>query len=174
MGEFALMGKLCTRIVEGHYSFIIEKPPLDVLDEAIRQIGYNLKGAIECSKLTLGKTSMVPIMINPAQGVCMFPIISPYKHNCVWFNPMHIIDTESNGSQTIVHLSNSSVIPVEMRLPTFNAKWHNAKKYCEKTFQRALGEITSFRQSPIEKREIIIEKTGKYNFDMFKTNKEGL
>ncbi len=168
MGEFVLWGKLCTRIMERHYSFIIEKPPLDVLDDAIREIGFNLKGAIECSKETLGKTSMVPIMINPAQRVCMFPTISPFKHNCVWFNPMHIIDTKSNGRHTIVYLSNHTTIPVEMRLATFNAKWHTAKKYCEQISERALGEITSFETNPTQKCEIIIEETGKYNFEMFK------
>lgn len=171
MGEYALLGKPCTRIVEGNLSFLVNQRPLEVIDESIKHIGYNLKGAIEGSKAKLGKTSMVSIMINPAQNVCIFPVISRYRHECIWFNPMQINETKANGKKTDVYLSNGCVITVNMRVSTFNTKWHDAKRLCESFSERAQKEITPLYPEPIVKPKIIKEEHGKYNFDVLKNDK---
>lgn len=168
MGEYALLGRPCTRIMEGNRSFLVDKAPLIVIDKSIQHIGFSLKGAIESSKAELGKTSMVPIMINPAQNVCLFPIISPYKHECIWFNPLHIIDAKPNGNKTDVYLSNGCVITVDMRLSTFISKWHRAKQLCDTFSERAQNEMTSIYMKPKKKLLIIKEENGMYNFDELK------
>lgn len=172
MGEYALSGKLCTRIMEGERSFLVDKTPLKVLNTTLNYIGFDLKGAIEGAKMILGKTSMVPIMLNPIQGICMFPTISPDKDDCIWFNPKHIVKTTAVGRRTIVELSNSCSIIVEMREPTFNNKVQIAEQLCRITTQRAQNEITSLYLEPKKSHKIIKEKTGKYNFDVLKKKKE--
>lgn len=168
MGEYALLGRPCTRIIEGNQSFLVDMVPLHVIDKSIKHIGFNLKGAIESSKAELGKTSMVPIMINPALGVCLFPIISPKKHECMWFNPLHIVDALPNGKNTDVYLSNGCVITIAMRIVTIIRKWHRAKVLCKTFSDRAQNEITSMYVSPQKKVILIKEENGKYNFDELK------
>ncbi|WP_420489778.1 competence protein ComK [Neobacillus drentensis] len=41
-----------------------------------------------------------PVMVNPYQGVCLFPIKSPKKQECIWFNPQHIEKTKRIGNKT--------------------------------------------------------------------------
>ena len=172
VGEYALLGRPCTRIFEGNLSFLVNQKPLKVIDESIQYIGYNLKGAIESSKAQDGKTSMVSVMINPAQNVCLFPIISPYKHECIWFNPLHITETKANGTKTDVYLSNGCVITVNMRVSTFNNKWHDAKQLCSFFSERAQNEMTSIYMKPKEKLLKIKEENGKFTIYELKKDME--
>lgn len=172
MGEYAFGGKLCTRFMEKEACFLVDKSPLLVLDESIHYYGFNLMGAMKSSRLALGKKSMVPIMINPAQKVCVFPTKSPFKHDCIWFNPEHIVNTTSDGNKTIVHFKNRYNIAVDMRLFTFNNKLQIARQQCDLFSGRALNTITSLSTKPIMNRQIIKEKSGKYNFDILIKDKD--
>ncbi|MEH7346842.1 competence protein ComK [Bacillus sp. JJ1532] len=50
--------------------------PLEILDESIRSIGYNLRGAIESSKRLLGIVHCCPVLVNPIDRIVVFPQIS--------------------------------------------------------------------------------------------------
>ena len=115
---------------------------------------------------------MVPVMINPAQNVCLVPIISPYKHECIWFNPLHITETRANGTKTDVYLSNGCVITVNMRVFTFNNKWHDAKQLCSLFSERAQNEMSSIYMKPKKNPLLIKEENGKFNIDELKKGLE--
>ncbi|MEH7373558.1 IS3 family transposase [Neobacillus drentensis] len=50
-GEYDCYGKLCTRVMAGGSSFLVDRTPLQLLDDTLNYIGYDLRGAIASAKL---------------------------------------------------------------------------------------------------------------------------
>ncbi|QCJ45072.1 hypothetical protein FAY30_03120 [Bacillus sp. S3] len=44
-----------------------------MLNDSIRCVGFNLKGAMETAKLLLGDKQMCPVMVNPLHTIVVFP-----------------------------------------------------------------------------------------------------
>ena len=45
MGEYDQRGKLCARVVTGNNSFLVDQSCLQIINESLNYIGYDLKGA---------------------------------------------------------------------------------------------------------------------------------
>lgn len=164
-GEYDSYGKLCTRVMAGKTSFLIDRTPAKLLDDALIYIGFDLRGAMKSAKMILGKRNKCPIIVNPYLGICLFPSHSPYKADCIWFNPEHIVRTNAAGSKTEVVLSNGHSIIVDLRLSFFNNKIQTAIQLKRMSMERGHnpGSIT-FYLVPKSGQLLSKEKTGKYNF----------
>ncbi|WP_057772929.1 competence protein ComK [Cytobacillus dafuensis] len=166
-GEYNQYGKLCSRILEGRKTFLVECSPIKLLDETLKFNGFDYKGATIGAKSILRKNSMCPIVLNQALGICMFPINSPDKHDNIWFNPDHIVQTFPYGSKTDVELSNGVIIRVNLTLTTFNNKLQVAHQYRKITHNR--GRLTMTMILEAKKEPVVIKKEkGHYNFDKMK------
>ncbi|MFF2449923.1 competence protein ComK [Neobacillus sp. NPDC058068] len=165
MGEYDQIGKLCARVVAGKSSFLVDRPPLHLLNDTLTYIGFDLKGAMTGAKSILGKKKKCPIIVNPYLGISLFPNKSPQKVDCIWFNPEHIIKTTAMGNETKVELSNGYSIRVDSKSSTFNDKIQTAKHLIRLSMERGNhpGPVT-FYLEPKEGRQLSKEKTGKYNF----------
>lgn len=172
MGEYDQNGKLCSRIMVGKTTFLVDRTPLHLLDDTLKYIGYDLRGAITGAKFLLNKTMKCPIIVNPYQGICLFPSKSPSKHDCIWFNPEHIVHFRAMGSKTEVELSNGHFMIVKAKLSAFNNKLHCAKQLKRLTTERGnhSGPIL-FYLEPKKGQQILKEKAGKYNFGVLKEEK---
>jgi competence protein ComK len=165
MGEYDACGKLCTRVMTGETSFLIDRKPLHLLDDALMYIGFDLRGAMAGAKMILGKRIMCPIIVNPYQGICLFPIHSPYKADCIWFNPEHIVTTKAVGRKTKVELSNGHFILVDQRLNAFNDKLQTTDQLKRISMKRGNHPSSmTFFVVPKKGLQLSKEETGKYNF----------
>ena len=165
-GEYDCFGNLCARIMAGESSFLVDRSPLQLLDDTLTYIGYDLRGAVSSAKLILGERMRNPIIVNPYLGICLFPNKSPNNADCIWFNPDHIVRTSACGrNQTEVELSNGHSIIVDSRLTFFNNKIHRAKQLLAISKKRGNqpGPILFYLDSP-KGHQLTKEKTGKYNF----------
>ncbi|WP_160725035.1 competence protein ComK [Bacillus sp. USDA818B3_A] len=165
-GEYDPYGKLCARVMIGRKTILVNQSPLQLLDSTLKYISFTLKGALAGAKNILGNQYMCPIIVNPFQGICLFPIRSPKKEDCIWFNPDHIVKTKAKGSKTVVNLSNGLSMIVDLKLHTFNSKMQTAiqlkRIVCERGTQAfSVSELPS--QNHIELKTNAA--TGKYNFD---------
>ena len=127
-------GKMCTEVHETKRKFIVDKSPLEILNDSIRAIGFNLKGAIETSRFLLGDLPMCPVMVNPINRIVVFPTRSYKNEDTIWFNPFHIKRTTSFNGNTTVLFSSGSTLTIPIRLSSFNTKIKNAEQ---------LGNITA-------------------------------
>ncbi|MBM4765106.1 competence protein ComK [Bacillus sp. B15-48] len=128
IGDYDRYGKLCTRIIETERTFIVDKSPLEIIDESIKWIGYDLRGATLTSKRLLGKIQMYPIMVNPIERIVLFPSKSPHHLDNIWFNPHHISRTKSHHHETLINFSNGFSLLLPIRLASFNTKIKNAEQ----------------------------------------------
>ena len=167
MGEYDQNGKLCSRIMVEKTTLLVDRAPLNLLDDTLKYIGFDLRGAIAGAKYILNKTVMCPIIVNPYQSVCLFPSKSPQKQDCIWFNPDHIINTKSIGNKTQVELSNGHFMLVDAKLTAFNNKLQTANQLKRLTKERGIqaSPLLLYLEPP-KKHQLLKEKSGKYNFDI--------
>ncbi|MEH7335336.1 competence protein ComK [Neobacillus drentensis] len=175
MGEFDQYGKPCSRIMAGKTTFLVDKTPLHLLDDTLQYIGFDLRGAIIGAKSILNKTMKCPIMVNPYQGICLFPSKSPHKIDCIWFDPEHIINTKATGNKTEVELSNGHFIIVDTKFAPFNEKLQTAKYLKRLTIERGThpSPILYYLEPP-KRHQLLKEKSGKYNFEVLEEEKNNI
>jgi competence protein ComK len=172
MGEYDQNGKLCTRVMVEKTTLLVDRPPLHLLDDTLKYIGFDLRGAIAGAKFILNKTVKCPIIVNPYQNVCLFPSKSPQKQDCIWFNPDHIVNTKANGNNTEVELSNDHFMLVDAKLTAFNNKLQTANQLKRPTKERGLqASPLHLYLEPPKRHQLLKKKSGKYNFDILEEEK---
>jgi len=157
-GIFDRNGKLCTVVRETEKTFIVDKSPIEILDESICWMGYDFKGALLASRQLLGEINMYPVMVNPIERIVLFPTKS-YKHaDAIWLNSAHIHRTNSMNAQTLVTSSNGTFILIPAKLSAFNTKIKNAEQL-EQMTSRGPNRSISFKLHP--KKRKVKKKQGK-------------
>lgn len=165
MGEYDQRGKLCARVVTGNKSYLVDRSCLQIINDSLNSIGYDLKGAITGAKSILGDRMMCPILVNPYQGICLFPNKSPRKDDCIWFNTDHIVNTKAFGSRTIIEFSNYHTILVDSKLVSFNNKMQIANQLKQISAQRGNHPTSmTFYLKPKKGLNFTKDATGSYNF----------
>ncbi|MEH7306883.1 competence protein ComK [Neobacillus drentensis] len=165
IGEYDRYGKQCARVLVGNSSFLVDRTPLQLLDDALVYIGFDLRGAMSSAKLILGERARCPIIVNPYLGICLFPTKSPNRVDCIWFNPEHIVRTKALGNQTVVELSNGHSIIVDSRLTSINTRMQKAKQLMEISRKRGNNPgPTIFYLGTPKGHQLTKEQTGRYNF----------
>ncbi|MEH7524940.1 competence protein ComK [Bacillus sp. JJ1503] len=132
-GFYDSNGKMCTLVTETRKTFMVDQSPLEILDESIRCIGYDLKGAMITAKRLLGNVHHCPVLVNPIHRIVLFPTKSGLHEECTWFNPVHIKRTNSLNNQTTITFSNGQTITIPGKLSSFNCKIKRAEHLEEMT-----------------------------------------
>lgn len=173
MGEYDQNGKLCSRIMVEKTTLLVDTAPLNLLDDTLKYIGFDLRGAIAGAKYILNKKVKCPIIVNPYQSVCLFPSKSPQKQDCIWFNPEHIVNIKAMGNKTEVELSNGHFMLVDAKLTAFNNKLQTANLLKRLSKERGIqvGPLLLYLEPP-KKHQLLKEKSGKYNFYILEDEKK--
>ncbi|WP_066055732.1 competence protein ComK [Robertmurraya korlensis] len=125
-GFYDRNGKRCTVVKEIDKTFTVDKAPLHILEDSIKCIGYDLKGAMASAKWILGNIHMPPVMINPIQSTCLFPDKSAKNADTIWFNPAHIVLTTSYKKKTYIEFTDGTTLIIHCTISAFNTKLQNA------------------------------------------------
>jgi competence protein ComK len=131
-GFYDRNGKTCSLVREEHRMLIVDKSPIEILESSIREVGFNLKGAMETSRSTLGDIHMCPVMVNPLMNIVVFPTQSAKRDDTMWFTPQQIQRTYRSNCldrKTNIEFNNGHTIKINSRLASFNTKLTTADQY---------------------------------------------
>lgn len=163
MGEYDKNGKLCTRVMEEVLSFLVDKTPIQILDESLKYINSDLRAAIASAKTIVPSTSMVPVVINPFHEIVVFSHKSMNNEDAIIFNEIKIYNTMAQGLKTKVVFHSGHSILVDARLTPFNHKRTAAADLRKITASRLrFPERLIFK--PESTHEFKKGANGKYNF----------
>ena len=103
-----------TIVYEVDKSFIVDKKPLEIVEESCEYFGSSLEGRqIGTSKL-IGFTHKVPVIIEESFDFILFPTLSPKNKECSWLSYSHIFKPDRFKDKTIVELKNGKKILVDV------------------------------------------------------------
>jgi competence protein ComK len=154
-GFYDRNGKVCTLVTQFDRVFIVDRSPLEILDDSLRCIGFNLKGAMDTSKIIMGNNMMCPVMINHIHNICVFPDKSHKNEDAIWFNPYHILRTQSLKRKTHIEFRNRKVLIIDSKLFSFNHKLKSAEQLSKITIENANNPVCFIIEPPkkIRKRK---------------------
>lgn len=141
-GFYDRNGKVCTLVRELDKTFTVDRTPLHILEDSIKCIGYDLKGAMASAKWILGEIHMPPVMINPIQSICVFSDKSAKNEDTIWFNPAHIVRTISYKKKTYIEFSNGITLVLHCSVSSFNTKLQNAMQLRNLTTEMGKNPIS--------------------------------
>ena len=147
VGYYDRQAKLCTLVNELNRTFIVDRSPLQVLNDSIRCIGFDLRGAMETAKWLLGNKYMCPVMVNPVYRICVFPDKSSKNPCAMWFNPCHITRTKSFNHKAQIDFTNGLSITHSLSLNTLNQKLQIADQF-RKLISKMDNDPFSFKEDP--------------------------
>ncbi|PLR95896.1 competence protein ComK [Bacillus sp. T33-2] len=144
-GEYDEFGSLCTRVIEGEKTFLVQRTPVQVINKTLLRLGSSFRGARDSSKEVLGVMKMYPLKINQYLGIWLFPTKACSKQNCVWFSLMHIKKTKAIGvRKTEVLLSYNHTFEIEMKETSFNNKRQKAEELREIITKNTKSPLTFY------------------------------
>jgi competence protein ComK len=129
--------KVCTLVRELHRVFIVDRSPLEILDDSLRSIGFNLKGAMDSAKIIIANKMMCPVMLNHIHNICVFPDKSHKHEDTIWFNPCQILRTHSIKRKTQIEFRNRLSLQIDSSLFSFNHKLKSAEQLSRITIENA-------------------------------------
>jgi competence protein ComK len=147
-GEYNENGKLCTRVIQGANTFLVDMRPIDIINETMMGLGSDFKSGRKSSRSLLGDISMCPIKINCNLGIWLFPTKSYNNDFCIWFSLMHVQNTKALGvRRTEVHLSFGHRFVIRMKESSFNQKRKKAEDLRELMIKNSKGPLTFYVES---------------------------
>ncbi len=166
-GEYNENGKLCTRVIEGEHTFLVDKKPIEVIDKTMLGLGSNFHAGRKSAREILGDVHMCPIKVNCQLGIWLFPTKS-YNHDfCVWFSLQHVQKTRSLGiRKTEVYLSYHHTFIVNMKQSTFHDRKQRANDLREEMLKNSQGQL-NFCVEP-KKGLMICEGEGRNRYEIRK------
>ena len=103
-----------TIVYEVDKSFIVDKKPLEIVEESCEYFGSSFEGRQVGTSKLIGYTHKVPVIIEESFDLIFFPTLSPKNNDCSWLSYSHIFRPDKFKDKTIVELKNGKKILVDV------------------------------------------------------------
>lgn len=131
------MGKKFAKIYEIGETFIIEKTPMEIIEDSCKYFGSSYVGRHEGTKSLIGINYKTPIIIEETNNIIFFPTSSPRFPNCSWISLKHVWKYEKVENYSKIYFKNGFCISLEisygslqnqiLRASLLESKIHNRK-----------------------------------------------
>ena len=103
--------KMCTEILEVDEEFVVQKRPMEIIDQSCRFFGSSYEGRKDGTKDLIRVTHKPPIVLDPANSIYFFPTTSSTRQQCVWLSYSHVKDfRKAEHDNTIITFNNGKEI----------------------------------------------------------------
>lgn len=108
------MGNKFAKVFEIGGTFIIEKTPLEIIEDSCKYFGSSYIGRQEGTKSLIGVNYKSPIIIEETNNVIFFPTGSPRFTNCSWISLNHVWKYEKVEKFSKIFFKNGFCLPLEI------------------------------------------------------------
>lgn len=113
------VNKEITKVVEKQEDYFINKNSYEVMEDSCEYYGSSCDGRIKGTKMILGSSYKVPIIIEESNDIIFFPTESPNSNNCVWISLNNIDKYEKCEGFTKVTFSSGKELLIKMSISSF-------------------------------------------------------
>jgi competence protein ComK len=112
--------KICTEVLEYEENLVVQKRPMEVIDQSCRYFGSSFNGRKDGTKDLIRVTHKSPVVIDPANSIYFFPTTSSTRSQCVWLSHGYVKDySKTDHDNTIVTFTNGKEITLTMSVGSF-------------------------------------------------------
>ena len=111
--------KNITKVVENKGEYYINMPTYEVMDKSCQYYGSSYEGRIKGTKMILGSSYKVPVVVEETNEIIFFPTESPSSESCTWLSLNQIDRYEDSEGFTKVTFNNGQSIVVKMSVSSF-------------------------------------------------------
>ncbi len=103
-----------TLVFEEEDSFVVDKTPLEILEDSCEYFGSSLQGRQTGTTSLVGFTHKVPVVVEESINLIFFPTLSPKNKMCSWLSFSHIEKLDKFKNKTILHMKNGKKIIIDI------------------------------------------------------------
>ena len=117
----AIMGisEEVTKVVEKNDDYFVNKSSYSVMEDSCQYYGSSCDGRIKGTKMMLGSSYKVPIIIEESNEIIFFPTESPFSDKCIWVSLNNIEKYEKCNGFTKVTFREGKEIVIKMSINAF-------------------------------------------------------
>lgn len=131
-----------SRIIENNKSYVINVPPMQVLEHSCEYFGSSFNGRKEGTKKLLGITHKSPIIVEESRKIIFFPTTSPDRIDCVWINLEKVNKYyKSSSKKSIIEFKNGDIIEFDVSIGSLTNQIMRASRLKYILEERISGKV---------------------------------
>lgn len=131
-----------SRIIENNESYVINVPPMQVLEHSCEYFGSSFNGRKEGTKKLLGITHKSPIIVEESRKIIFFPTTSPDRIDCVWINLEKVNKYyKSSSKKSIIEFKNGDIIEFDVSIGSLTNQIMRASRLKYILEERISGKV---------------------------------
>lgn len=131
-----------SRIIENNESYVINVPPMQVLEHSCEYFGSLFNGRKEGTKKLLGITHKSPIIVEESRKIIFFPTTSPDRIDCVWINLEKVNKYyKSSSKKSIIEFKNGDIIEFDVSIGSLTNQIMRASRLKYILEERISGKV---------------------------------
>ena len=111
--------KNITKVVEKNNEYYVNQTTYEIMDNSCQYYGSSCEGRIKGTKMILGSSYKVPIVVEETNDIIFFPTESPNSDNCTWLSLNNVKKYEKDAGFTKVTFNSGKQIIVKMSIASF-------------------------------------------------------
>lgn len=131
-----------SKIIENNESYVINVPPMQVLEHSCEYFGSSFNGRKEGTKKLLGITHKSPIIVEESRKIIFFPTTSPDRIDCVWINLEKVNKYyKSSSKKSIIEFKNGDIIEFDVSIGSLTNQIMRASRLKYILEERISGKV---------------------------------
>ena len=131
-----------SRIIENNESYVINVPPMQVLEHSCEYFGSSFNGRKEGTKKLLGITHKSPIIVEESRKIIFFPTTSPDRIDCVCINLEKVNKYyKSSSKKSIIEFKNGDIIEFDVSIGSLTNQIMRASRLKYILEERISGKV---------------------------------
>lgn len=106
------IGPKKTHILEEEKEFDVDNHIMKIIDYNCKINGSSYLGRYDSSKLLIGKSSKLPIILEESRKQLYFPTTSPKNKECCWISYNNLKSYEKNNENSILIFKNNKKLEI--------------------------------------------------------------
>lgn len=117
-----------TKVIEKDEEYYINKSSFEVMEDSCKYYGSSCDGRMKGTKMILGSSYKVPIIVEEKNKIIFFPTESPFSEDCTWLSLNNIERFEKSNGFTKVLFNSGHEIIIKMSPSSFETQLLRANR----------------------------------------------
>ena len=106
--------KNISRVLENNNEYYVNMPSYEIMDNSCQYYGSSCEGRIKGTKMILGSSYKVPIVVEEKNDIIFFPTESPNSDSCCWLS-LNQIEKYENCNDKFGRNFRHKLLPCHLR-----------------------------------------------------------